>query len=301
MHHYWGFGLLIASEIEFPELLLQEFDTADVLIRSGKVPASIEGLSSGNSAVSYCLNTNELLFRVQNVATYYATNGNSVIFETEDVVSDTRSIRLYILATVMAAILLQRKLLPMHASAIIRDNHLILITGDSGAGKSSTLAGLVKKGYAVFSDDVIVLKRGKNGVVGTASYPMMKLWNDTIVNLDNKLFEDRSFVVKPGLDKYGIFFHEHFNQNSYTIKKIFIIKKQEVNQITVNTITGAEIFRELAHQIYRPGLLQDANLRILIFTLFSTLMNTLSVYEIIRPEQCNVEDVLVVVENLIVT
>ena len=42
MHHYWGFGLHIKSEIEFPELLTDDFDVADVQICLGKVPPSIE-------------------------------------------------------------------------------------------------------------------------------------------------------------------------------------------------------------------------------------------------------------------
>ncbi len=299
MHNYWGFGLNIKSEIAFPELLVHNSDSSDVQICMGTVPASIEGVFIDEPEVNYTINNNELLFRVKNIAKYYATNGNSIIVEIEDIKNEMRTIRLYILATVMASVLLQRKLLPLHASAIIMDNQLILITGDSGAGKSTALAGLIKKGHAVFSDDVIVLHNKLATVVATASYPMIKLWDDTMVKLEHELFDDRSFIIKPGMDKYGIFFHKQFNQNSYAVKKIIILKKNGINQIVSRKITGAEIFKELAKQIYRPMLLQDNNLLLLTFNLFSSLMNTVSVYEITRPEECSPTDLLVCVESLL--
>jgi serine kinase of HPr protein (carbohydrate metabolism regulator) len=56
----------------------------------------------------------------------------------------------------MAAIPLQRQTLPFHASAISVNNKLILISGESGAGKSTALTVLILRGYAVFSDDVVV-------------------------------------------------------------------------------------------------------------------------------------------------
>ncbi|WP_159431301.1 hypothetical protein [Bacteroides ihuae] len=41
LYKYWGFGLKIASDIEFPELLVYDFDIPDVEYIVDKVPAFI--------------------------------------------------------------------------------------------------------------------------------------------------------------------------------------------------------------------------------------------------------------------
>ncbi|MCX6205012.1 MAG: serine kinase, partial [Bacteroidetes bacterium] len=43
MHQYWAYGLLVESEIEFPELLPYQFEKAEVTVHIGKTPKSIEG------------------------------------------------------------------------------------------------------------------------------------------------------------------------------------------------------------------------------------------------------------------
>ena len=299
MYHYWAFGLHISSEIEFPELLLTEFEKADVHISVDTIPASIETISFETETYFHSVTETELLFEVKNVAKYYATNGNKIIVEINEQNKEMRSVRLFILATVMAAILLQRKLLPFHASAIIKDETLFLITGESGAGKSTTTAGLIKKGYTIFSDDVVVLeKKSANNVSATASYPMIKLWNDSIEKLEHELFDDKSFLVKPGLDKYGIFFHEQFDTNAYPIQKIFILKKREPDNIQCRQLTGAEAFKEASEQIYRPMLMHNNELRVLAFSILTTLLQTCTIYEIIRPLNGNIEDMLLQVEAL---
>ena len=64
-------------------------------------------------------------------------------------------VRLYILGTCMGALLLQRKILPLHGSAIAINGKAYAIVGDSGAGKSTLASAFLNKGYQLLSDDVI--------------------------------------------------------------------------------------------------------------------------------------------------
>jgi hypothetical protein len=286
MFHYWGFGLFITSEIEFPELLPAEFVQQDVMISIGTVPASPENISPLKKTISHIVNDTTLLFEVKDVARYYATNGNNIVIEINPDNEEMRSVRLFVLATVFAAILIQRDLLAFHASAIIQDGRLLLITGNSGAGKSTTTAGLIKGGYTLFSDDVIVLnKDDKDDIIATASYPMIKLWNDTLVHLEDDSFSDRSFLVRPGTDKYGIFFHDRFDKSSYPIERIFILKKGDVAQIQTRQLSGKEAYVEVNKHVYRPRLLASERMQRLRFILLGGMLKNCSVYEITRPEE----------------
>lgn len=298
-YKYWGFGLKIASDMAFPELLEYSCDIQDVEYIVGKCPESIEGITISAKSFSYIINDRELLFTVHDVARYYAVDGHQIIIEPFEPMQDSRSVRLYVLATVMAAILLQRNSLPLHASAIKQGESLVLIMGDSRAGKSTTLAGLHKNGYTVFSDDVVVLQKDASGVSAAASYPMIKLWNDTLEKMNDSRFEDRSFRIQQSLDKYGFFFHNHFDRNRYPVKKVFVLKVQHIPDLTHRSLTGKDAFEALVGQVYRPMLLQSNDLRRLCFLLVSDMVKNSSIIEICRPIECDADQLIGYVETLL--
>jgi hypothetical protein len=298
-YKYWGFGLNIASDIEFPELLVHDFDIPDVRFSMDMVPQSIEGITNSSRNFSYIINDRELLFTVHDVARYYAVDGHQIIIEPFEPMQDSRSVRLYVLATVMAAILLHRNSLPLHASAIKQGESLVLIMGDSRAGKSTTLAGLHKNGYTVFSDDVVVLQKDVSGVVASASYPMIKLWDDTLEKMNDSRFEDRSFRIQQNLDKYGFFFHDHFDRNRYPVKKVFVLKVQDISDLTHRSLSGKDAFEALIGQVYRPMLLQSNNLKRLCFLLVSDMVKNSSIIEIWRPVECDAHQLIDYVETLL--
>lgn len=295
---YWAFGLQIESEIIFPELVEEIFDEPDLVITLGKVPTQLRFPATIQEEMA-AINDTEYLWEVKNVAKYYAANGKEIIIEPFEGIDD-RSVRLFLLATVMAAVLHQRNSIPLHASSIKLNNELVLITGDSGAGKSTTLSGLMKRGYTIFSDDVIVVKEYDNQkVLATSSYPMIKLWDDAIVKLDNELFEDRSFLVKPGLDKYGIFFHEQFDKETYSIGKIFILKTKDSGAIEAKELVGGEAFKGFNLQSYRPYLLHSNQLRQLNYTILMTIVNNAKIIEVVRPKICNPEELVSAIDALL--
>jgi len=284
MYKYWGFGLYIESEIEFPELFPSGFSLPDVQFIISKVSEKKGDNTFSTNDFTYHIDKSSLYFSVNGVARYRATDGNKILIEPCHPIREMRSIRLYVLATVMAAILLQRNRLPLHASAIILNDKLTLVSGDSGAGKSTLLAGLLAQGHTIFSDDVTVLREnGCDKPLANASYPMIKLWDDTLDKLNDPAFGDRTFKIKEGLDKYGFFFHQTFNTNSYPVEQVFVLKKHEVPEVEINELKGAGKFNALIRQVYRPVLMQSNELRLLCFNLISGMARSCQVYEILRP------------------
>jgi len=297
--NYYGFGLPISSEIEFPELLPSEAMDAEVSINLGKVPAKIDGISITTPNFSYTICEEELLFNVKDIVRYHASNGNNITVEIISATEEERTIRLYILATVMAAILLQRQRLPLHASAIIKDGTLILLTGDSGAGKSTLLAELIKYGYQVFSDDIVVLRKDEltGQILASASYPMIKLWNDSIEKLDHIHFSDKSFKVRHDLDKYGFFFHSIFRTGSFPVSKILLLKKNSQEGFLLEKQKHTDAFTAIFKQVYRPMLIQSNKHRLLCFTTISELAKCCAVVEITRPMDCKPAELLTYVKD----
>ena len=299
MFYYFGFGFNIKSEIEFPELVETEKSDFNLTIRLGAIPEIADGIRFSSSDFAYIIQNNEFLFTVNNIARYYAKNGDEIIVEILNPEEDSRSIRLYILATVMAAILLQKNKLSFHASAIIRDNQLLLISGESGAGKSTLLASLINNGHTIFSDDILVLSRHKSSsnIIAAASYPMIKLWEDSIGKLNNEKFSNRSFKIRHNFDKYGFFFHSSFDKRSYPIATIIILKKGDQTQFILSELKDSEAFMAISKQTYRPHLIQSIEHRTLRFKIISELIKNASILEITRPNNSKPKELMEFVES----
>lgn len=284
MFQYLAFGLYIQSEILLPELFPAKFATADVTIKLDKTPLSIEGKGYYSDAYSYTINDNEYLFEVKGISKYYGAYGNEIIIEPYPE-ADDRSVRMHILGGLMANILLQRGYIPLHVSAILKEGKLILFTGYSGAGKSTTLAQLHLQGYKIFTDDICVLEAPVNGqkhrLKGISSYPMLKLWKDSSEKLNNFIFESEAYHVKPGFQKFGHFFFDEFDTNLYPVEKIFILTKETAfKNKPAQRLHGIEAFKELNIAIFNRHQLHNTNLKGLFMNTIGQLVNDCAVYKI---------------------
>lgn len=282
MYKYWGFGLHIISEIEFPELLPTDFDHAQLTISIGKVPQDLEGEKVIRRPFSI-IGHQEYVLNLNSVAKYYAGHGHTIIVEPV-VDENLDSIRLFLLGTVMAAILYQRKSIPLHASAIEKDGKLILFTGNSGVGKSTLLANLATRGFQVFTDDICVLNHDKDQkiVFGIASYPMLKLWEDALtkINSDSYTTENK---IRPHLPKYAQFFHKTFNTKMLPVEKVFILQISNNENITHQTLSNVAAFKNVERQAYKYRLTSGDILRPEHFSVMSALVNQTQVITIKRP------------------
>jgi hypothetical protein len=297
MYEYWGFGLHIASEIEFPELLPFAFKHTDVSITLGEIPTIAASTEFCIGRISYQMNDQELIFSVQDVATYYVASGNTIVIRPCPDVED-RVVRLFVLGAAVAGILQQRKQVPLHTAAVIVNDRLTLIAGQSGAGKSTTLTGLKKRGYRIFSDDITVLKElpDDDHISGIASYPMIKLWENSLQTLQ---LDDRSFPVVPGYEKYGFFFHGAFDTRHYPIDRIILLETQETDVICHKKLQGSEAFAGVAPHVYKASFFRQPVMRALCFDVISKMLRCSEVHQVSRPPLCEPDTLLDVVTAIL--
>ncbi len=180
MFFYWAYGLEIQSELEFPEMHPYAVKMPDLEIKFGKVPAMLTG-HEVIAKEKFFISPTEYLVHLP-ICSYYVKEGISVTIELKEN-ADLPSVRLFLLTNAMAAVLHQRNKVALHAGAIQTDKGLVVICGESGAGKSTSISALQQKGYKIFVDDVLVLEKEEERVVGVAAYPTLKLWDDTIEKL----------------------------------------------------------------------------------------------------------------------
>jgi hypothetical protein len=286
MFFYWAYGLTIQSEIYFPELFPAVTSlSTDILIKKGSIDSFVQ-LSPNSLANEIVVDQNYFYLNVTGIGKYYATSGNLIVIE-PFATADLESLRLYCLSNVFAAILFQRHVFPLHAAALKIDNKLVLICGDSGAGKSSLQASLLSRGVKIFSDDVCVPYLTSSGEVFMhPSYPLMKFWRDTLSYFP--FLGEPDLQLRPNYEKYGFFFHDEFQEKALSPSLVFFLEKSSlISELHLREIKGVELFQKLNSNVYRGEFLGKLDLRMSHFDLFSKLANQLQGYVIERPDSIN--------------
>ena len=86
----------------------------------------------------------------------------------------------YLVGPVMAFAIRLRGVTCLHASAVAVDGRAMALLGGPGAGKSTTAAAFALAGFAVLSDDVVVLREREGGLFVQPGYPRVNLWPESV-------------------------------------------------------------------------------------------------------------------------
>lgn len=112
------------------------------------------------------------------VAFTLAADGSGV-WATWEGPSTLDDVVIYLLGTIMAAVLRLRGILCLHAGLVEVDGSAIAIIGPSTSGKSTTTAALALAGANVLSDDVAPVFTQDGMFHVHAAYPRVRLWEDS--------------------------------------------------------------------------------------------------------------------------
>ena len=179
--NYRAFGLNILSEISLPEIAMNNhpIENPDVIIQIDNLSNLWSNLAK--HPYSFVIKKEFVMFQVPDVAIYLIENGKKISVTPLKNANEDQ-IRLFILGTCMGALLIQRKTLPLHGSAIEIDGRAYAIVGESGAGKSTLAAALMNLGYKLLSDDVIAVTISEEDHLPYVipSYPQQKLWQESL-------------------------------------------------------------------------------------------------------------------------
>lgn len=174
--YYRAFGLKIASEIPLTLPEEKAEGRADVEIRRDRVDFASETDGIRVDAGS---------------ARFLICDGWNIRVDAKDDVPDAL-LEVYLLGSCMGAVQYQRGGLLLHGSCVAREGKCILLTGNSGVGKSTLAREFLSRGWQLLTDDVASVLRREGRYFVQPSYPSQKLWKDAMARYDlqgKKLFQ----------------------------------------------------------------------------------------------------------------
>jgi hypothetical protein len=276
-----AFGLTISSEFSLPELY--QIDHAENPVDITVTKASLTQLWSESAIPNkyFVVKKDMVLFRVPDVAIYLIENGQKITVDPVDGAHEDQ-VRLFILGTSMGAILLQRRILPLHGSAVAIDGKAYAIVGDSGAGKSTLASAFLQRGYQLLSDDVIpVTLSGDNTPVVTPAYPQQKLWLESL-----QQFGMESGRLRPIFErekKFAVPLTDQFAGNPLPLAGVCELFKTDEDSVAIVPVQKMERFHTLFRHTYRNFMIGRAGLMEWHFQMSAKMMKQIEIYQLHRP------------------
>ena len=273
---YKAYGLIIESEYNLDALEeISAGTTPDIRIKNGQVPEELEDCS--DKGPFFQINPREYLLKLPRIAGFYVAEGREVLVRKAKEGND-KDVIAFLLSSVIAALLVQRGFLLLHASVIELDGEVVAFAGRSGAGKSTMATYLHKKGYRVLADDIAVIKFEKNIPYVLSGILSVKLWKDMMQTFDL----DPQHPVREGVEKYFYRVVEQ-EQKPVALNKMVVIGIHNKEDYKVEAIKGIMKFNLIKRNTFRYRLLKGMEKQQEHFKQANQLAGKISLYHLVRP------------------
>ncbi len=274
---YAAYGLRFRSEVPLPHFGVAPAGKADVVVRRGAVPQALRNPAQTSSRWEAA--RGDFLLRVDERLRYRVTEGRHVVVDSPDGADSLAAA--YLMGTVCTALLQQRGLVTLHASAVCTKRGAVLFLGKSGAGKSTLAAALAARGYPVLTDDVAALQTLPHGPPRVLSgYPNLRLWSDAFDRLD--LPAESRNRVRDGLDKY-LWPIDRFAMRPQTIRAAYVLQARETGTPELVRVAPAKALRALGRHTHRRRLIKAMGNQDAHFGVLARLARSVPVTRIVRP------------------
>ena len=277
LNRYTAYGLQIDSEVPLPGLLPGSNRPAEVSVRFGSVPTELP--DPLRKYTYFEARPGAFLLRVPKVGRYLVIEGRNIVIERLPDYSE-ELLRIFLLGSAFGSLLHQRRLLVMHASSVQTTSGAVLFVGPSGHGKSTVLAALARRGYAMLADDVTAVSvDSPSGPLAFASFPRQRLGPDVAAGLG---YEVETLTRVENSDKY-LAPVASFCGDSLPVYAVYALNVDETSSISVEAVDRLERFAVISANTYRYEFLEGLGLREMHFRATARLAGAVHVGRIKRP------------------
>lgn len=280
--------MVVQSAIELPELSVIEPATThppvDVTIEMGEVPVA---LPQQRKVEAWAAARGETcLLKFKGIGRFLVQNGRRIVAykEPNATFSDLRG---FLIGSALAAAAHQRRLVPLHVSAVLSPYGAVAFTGDSGAGKSTMAAHLNKsKNWPLISDDVSRLSIVENRAYLESGVNTVKLWKDALSSLGKTSAGLKRDLTR--FDKYHAIEADSFRSGQFPLEQLVLLEWGD--KLEKSEVRGKRAFEVALNSIYRPELAAMCGNRDKLVQAAIALAGSTKISVLKRPKEVDVHD-----------
>lgn len=275
---YTAYGLHFASAFPLPELRPATNGKADITVSYGEVPNTLPSPSA--NGVAWQSAPGQLLLSVEEVARYLILDNQKIIIQPLPG-SREADVRIFLLGSVLGALLHARQMLVLHSSVIQTKHGAALFMGHSGAGKSTILGTFLQRGYSMLADDKAGIVVNKDSIAQVMpGLPFARLTKETVEELKLPALESQ---FNRGLGKY-VLPVERFRAEPLKVHAAYSLNVHNRDDIRLEQLLRIEQFHILNRHTYRRRFLHRAEQRQSHFEILGALSNQARVTRVFRPD-----------------
>ena len=281
-HLNTAFGLVFRTPFPCPELFPAPGRAPDVRVAYAPVPAVTRPVFNGTyNQIQFQDGT--FTHNKTGVVRTWVRGGAEIRMQRVPYVHDDE-VRYTFLTVVMTALLLQRGILPLHASAVSTARGAFLFVGRSGAGKSTLAAEMVRRGYLMQADDIAPIRLGAGAQPEVvAGFPQLKLCLDAAAHLDQPV--QGTARVRPKEDKLSVLKHDRFRQAPSPLLGIVLLEPDARDDIAIRRLSSREKLHTLIEYTFNQSFLDGLNRRSEHFRQVAAVGNAIDAFAVRRPAQ----------------
>lgn len=300
-YYYQMYGLTLQSQFDvsvFPSIApLDPSQSPDVVLRYQTLPDELPNPDVIGPFLQ--VQGHDVLLAYSDWVRYLVRDGRE-IYADPDVNTNPDMHNVMMRGAVISALLHQRGLWPIHASAIESPQGAVLFVGDSGAGKSTVAASFYRRGYRVLSDDLCAITQidGRHYVL--PAYPALNLWALALQH-----FGENEAAYQPvrrdadAQEKYYFPVADNFSHQAVPLHAIYWLQFDRGTDdrpitsadqpVRIEPVTGADKMRIIRENIANLRLVHTRERHLALMQLVQSLM-PLRLKRLVRPLYGNTFD-----------
>jgi hypothetical protein len=283
-HAYMAYGLRFESSFPLPELRPATHGTSDISIRYGDVPALLPQPSA--HGIAWQAAPGQMLLTVQDVARYLIVENREVRIHPLPGATEV-DVRVFLLGSVLGALLHARQMLVLHASVIETERGAVLFLGSCGAGKSTLLGAFLQAGYAMLADDKAGVMVNEAGVPqAMPGFPVVRLTQDAVTQLR---YPVGGCQLQQSSEKY-VLPVKQFSPEPLPLRAAYALTAHNRTDIRLEPLPSLDQFEVLNRHTYQRRFLHQAEQRRTHFRILGVVSNHAKVTRVLRPDhRCQID------------
>ncbi|MBC3941261.1 hypothetical protein [Sphingomonas albertensis] len=224
------------------------------------------------------VDANHFWMDVPRVGRFLVRNGREMIVEPCPGAPDG-DVRAYLLGSAMGALLQQRGLLPLHASAVAVDGRAVAFIAPAGSGKSTIAMHLQHRGHRVICDDICAVEVGDGVARLRPGLRNLKLWRASLGAIART--PDGLEPVLADMDKYRVPVDAPTGDRVFDLAAVVLLGWGE--EPAIASLPGAEAVGALIANTFRGQLVAPMGRQAAHWRQCLDLFNAAGVHRLVRP------------------